>query len=125
MEARSLKAGDLLAVRSRVAWAAIAAGAVIAVAVYVILTLLGVGLGVEVAVRGTTAQLAGAHTSSKESTAMEAAQMKGRGQTAAAVMTPALWTCSVFRSVLEASLVFRDAGCGTVHRRRRGCRSAS
>lgn len=34
--------------------------------------------------------------------------------TAADVMTPAPRSCSVYSSVLEASLIFRDAGCGTV-----------
>src|SRR3954469_9101413 len=57
MEASSLKAGDLLAVRSRVSWPAIAAGAMIATAVYFVLTLLGVALGIEVAVRGATTHL--------------------------------------------------------------------
>jgi hypothetical protein len=57
MEASSLKAGDLLAVRSRVSWPAIAAGAMIATAVYFVLTLFGVALGIEVAVRGATRNL--------------------------------------------------------------------
>ena len=57
MEASSLKAGDLLAVRSRVSWPAIAAGAMIATAIYFVLTLLGVALGIEVAVRGATTHL--------------------------------------------------------------------
>jgi CBS domain-containing protein len=34
--------------------------------------------------------------------------------TAADVMTPAPRTCSVFSSVLEAVLIFRDADCGAV-----------
>src|SRR3954468_2294732 len=50
----SLKATDLLAVRSRVSWGAIAAGAMVALAVFVLLTLLGVALGIEVLVRGAT-----------------------------------------------------------------------
>jgi hypothetical protein len=50
----SLKAADLLAVRSRVSWGAIAAGAMVSLAIFVLLTLLGVALGVEVAVRGTS-----------------------------------------------------------------------
>jgi hypothetical protein len=54
MEASSLNASDLLAVRSRVSWPAIAAGAMIATAVYFVLTLFGVALGIEVAVRGAT-----------------------------------------------------------------------
>ena len=57
MEASSLKASDLLAVRSRVSWPAIAAGAMIATSVYFVLTLLGVALGIEVAVRGATTHL--------------------------------------------------------------------
>lgn len=57
MEASSLKASDLLAVRSRVSWPAIAAGAMIATAVYFVLTLLGAAVGFEVAVRGATAHL--------------------------------------------------------------------
>jgi CBS domain-containing protein len=36
------------------------------------------------------------------------------GLTAADVMTPSPRTCSVFSSVLEASLIFRDADCGAV-----------
>lgn len=57
METSSLKAGDLLAVRSRVSWPAIAAGAMIATAVYFVLTLFGVALGIEVAVRGASTHL--------------------------------------------------------------------
>jgi hypothetical protein len=57
MEASSLRASDLLAVRSRVSWPAIAAGAMIATAVYFVLTLFGVALGIEVAVRGATTHL--------------------------------------------------------------------
>lgn len=57
MDASSLKAGDLLAVRSRVSWSAIAAGTMIATAAYFVLTLLGVALGFEVAVRGATTHL--------------------------------------------------------------------
>lgn len=34
--------------------------------------------------------------------------------TAADVMTPAPRTCSAFSSVLEATMVFRDVGCGAV-----------
>jgi hypothetical protein len=51
------RASDLLAVRSRVSWGAISAGAMIATAVYFVLTLLGVALGIEVAVRGDTTHL--------------------------------------------------------------------
>jgi hypothetical protein len=57
MEASSLRATDLLAVRSRVSWPAIAAGAMVATAVYFVLTLFGVALGIEVAVRGATTHL--------------------------------------------------------------------
>jgi hypothetical protein len=52
-ETISPRASDLLAVRSRVSWGAIAAGAMVALTIYVVLALLGVALGVEVAVRGT------------------------------------------------------------------------
>jgi hypothetical protein len=45
-------ATDLLAVKSRVSWGAIAAGAMIALTIYVVLALLGVALGIEVVVRG-------------------------------------------------------------------------
>ncbi len=48
----SLKATDLLAVRSRVSWGSIAAGAMVALAVYSVLTLLGVALGIEAAASG-------------------------------------------------------------------------
>ena len=57
MEASSLQASDLLALRSRVSWAAIAAGAMIATAIYFVLTLFGVALGIEVAVRGASTRL--------------------------------------------------------------------
>ena len=46
-------ASDLLAVRSRISWGAIAAGAMVALATYVVLTLLGLAVGIEVAVRGS------------------------------------------------------------------------
>jgi hypothetical protein len=48
---------DVLGVRSRVSWGAIAAGAMVALTIYIILTLLGVALGVEAAVRGADADL--------------------------------------------------------------------
>ena len=48
---------DLLAVKSRVSWGAIAAGAMVALTIYIVLTLLGVALGVEAAVRGTDQSL--------------------------------------------------------------------
>jgi hypothetical protein len=50
-------AADLLAVRSRVSWGAIAAGAMVALTIYVVLTMFGVALGIEVAVRRTGADL--------------------------------------------------------------------
>src|SRR3984885_6658784 len=46
-------AADLLAVRSRVSWGAIAAGAMVALTIYVVLTMLGVALGIEMALRGS------------------------------------------------------------------------
>src|SRR4249920_1659424 len=48
---------DLLAVRSRVSWGAIAAGAMVALTIYVVLTMLGVALGLEMALRGSGADL--------------------------------------------------------------------
>jgi ABC-type transport system involved in multi-copper enzyme maturation permease subunit len=50
-------AADLLAVRSRVSWGAIAAGAMVALTIYIVLTILGVALGIELAVRGSGADL--------------------------------------------------------------------
>jgi len=50
-------AADLLAVKSRVSWGAIAAGAMVALTIYIVLTLLGIALGVEVAVQGTDSRL--------------------------------------------------------------------
>ena len=47
----SLKATDLLSVKSRVSWGAIAAGAMISLAIYFLLTLLGIAGGLEVANR--------------------------------------------------------------------------
>jgi hypothetical protein len=47
-----LRAVDVLSVRSRVSWGAISAGAMVALAVYFVLTLLGVAIGLEGAVRG-------------------------------------------------------------------------
>jgi len=52
-EITSPRAADLVSVRSRVSWGAIAAGAMVALSIYIILSMLGVALGVEVAVRGT------------------------------------------------------------------------
>jgi len=50
-------AADLVGVRSRVSWGAIAAGAMVALTIYIVLTLLGVALGIEVAVRQSGAYL--------------------------------------------------------------------
>src|SRR4051794_11079445 len=50
-------AADLLSVRSRVSWGAIAAGAMVALTIYVVLTMLGVALGLEIALRGSGADL--------------------------------------------------------------------
>lgn len=47
----TLKATDLLSVKSRVSWGAIAAGAMISLAVYFLLTLLGIAAGLEAASR--------------------------------------------------------------------------
>ena len=47
----SLKATDLLAVKSRVSWWAIGAGAMVSLAVYFLLTLLGLAIGLEMASR--------------------------------------------------------------------------
>jgi hypothetical protein len=56
-ESTSLKSIDLLAVKSRVSWAAIAAGAMIALAVYFVLTLVGIAIGLELAVRRNSVDL--------------------------------------------------------------------
>jgi hypothetical protein len=50
-------ARDLIAVRSRISWGAIAAGAMVALAIYVVLTLLGLAVGIEVAVRGANVSM--------------------------------------------------------------------
>jgi len=47
----SLRATDVLSVKSRVSWGAIAAGAMISLAVYFLLTLMGIAVGLELAVR--------------------------------------------------------------------------
>jgi hypothetical protein len=47
---------DLLSVKSRVSWGAIAAGAMVALAVYFVLAMLGVALSIEVASRGSSPQ---------------------------------------------------------------------
>src|SRR5438105_3182411 len=48
---------DLLAVKSRVSWGAIAAGAMISLTIYVLLALLGLALGIEVAMRSPSDRL--------------------------------------------------------------------
>jgi hypothetical protein len=52
-EASRPSAVDLVGVRSRVSWGAIAAGAMVALTIYIVLTMVGVALGIELAVRGT------------------------------------------------------------------------
>src|SRR4051812_16859799 len=52
----SLRATDLLAVKSRVSWGAISAGAMVALAIYFFLTLLGLAVGIEVAARRSVDQ---------------------------------------------------------------------
>ena len=54
-ETNTPKAIDLLSVKSRVSWAAIAAGAMVALSIYIVFSMLGVALGIEFAVRGTDA----------------------------------------------------------------------
>jgi hypothetical protein len=54
-EINSPNATDLVAVRSRVSWGAIAAGAMVALSIYIVLSMLGVALGVELAVRRSDA----------------------------------------------------------------------
>lgn len=51
------KAIDLLSVKSRVSWGAIAAGAMIALAIYFVMTLLGLALSLEVVVRNRNVDL--------------------------------------------------------------------
>lgn len=53
----SPRAQDVLSVRSRVSWAAIFAGAMVSLSIYFLLTLLGVALGLEVAMRRGTDSL--------------------------------------------------------------------
>jgi hypothetical protein len=48
---------DIMGVSSRVSWGAIVAGAMVALTIYVLLSVLGVALGIEVAVRGASDQL--------------------------------------------------------------------
>jgi hypothetical protein len=56
-ERPTLQAADLLAVRSRVSWGAIAAGAMVALTIYIVLMLLGLAVGIAVALRGTEVDL--------------------------------------------------------------------
>ena len=51
MAQASINPTDVLSVKSRVSWAAIAAGAMIALAVYFLLTLLGLAVGLELSIR--------------------------------------------------------------------------
>jgi hypothetical protein len=53
----SPQAAELLSVRSRMSWGAIAAGAMVALSIYIVLTMLGIALGIEVAMRGASAHL--------------------------------------------------------------------
>jgi hypothetical protein len=55
-EASRPSAVDLVGVRSRVSWGAIAAGAMVALTIYIVLTMVGVALGIELAVRGSSPQ---------------------------------------------------------------------
>ncbi len=55
----TLKATDLLAVKSRVSWGAIAAGAMVSLAFYFLLTLIGIVVGFEVAARRPVADSLG------------------------------------------------------------------
>ena len=55
-EASRPSAVDLIGVRSRVSWGAIAAGAMVSLTIYIVLTTVGVALGIELAVRGPGAQ---------------------------------------------------------------------
>src|SRR5215472_10495671 len=48
---------DLIGVRSRVSWGAIAAGAMVALTIYIALTMIGVALGIELAARGSGDQV--------------------------------------------------------------------
>jgi hypothetical protein len=57
MAQASINPTDVLSVKSRVSWAAIAAGAMIALAVYFLLTLLGLAVGLELSVRRGGADL--------------------------------------------------------------------
>ena len=59
-ETAQVHATDILSVRSRVSWGAIAAGAMIALAVYFVLTLLGIAVGLEIALRRDVSIGAGA-----------------------------------------------------------------
>lgn len=56
-EASRPSAVDLIGVRSRVSWGAIAAGAMVSLTIYIVLTMVGVALGIELAVRGASDQV--------------------------------------------------------------------
>lgn len=56
-EASRPSAVDLIGVRSRVSWGAIAAGAMVSLTIYIVLTMVGVALGIEMAVRGAADQV--------------------------------------------------------------------
>jgi hypothetical protein len=56
-EAGRPSAVDLIGVRSRVSWGAIAAGAMVSLTIYIVLTMVGVALGIELAVRGASDQV--------------------------------------------------------------------
>lgn len=58
----SLRATDLLAVKSRVSWGAIAAGAMVALSVYLLLTFVGIAVGLEAARSPRAANSLGAGT---------------------------------------------------------------
>ena len=59
----SLKATDLLAVKSRVSWGAIAAGAMVALSIYLLLSFVGLAVGLELASRPRMAESLGVGTS--------------------------------------------------------------
>lgn len=59
-ETTAPRASDLLAVRSRVSWGALAGGAMVALTLYMVLTILGLALGIEAAVRDATSNLGSA-----------------------------------------------------------------
>jgi len=56
-DTRTPNPADVLGVKSRVSWAALAAGAMISLSIYIVLSMLGVALGIEVAMRRGSTQL--------------------------------------------------------------------